>query len=186
MYAIQMVTDWEAMETLWRYALYGELKLNEEDSNPMILLTESPLCPKKHREQCSQLMFETFNASALCIKVQAALSLYSQGLTTGCVLESGELCNSSNKLQNNIFVVGDGVTHAVPILEGYTVNHAINRLDLAGCDVTEELRKLLREKGYSLHSTTAEFELVRDIKEKLAYVAIDFEDEITATTPPDS
>jgi len=161
-----VVTDWEAMETLWRHALYGELKLNEETSNPTILLTESPLCPKKHREQCTQLMFETFNASALCIKVQAALSLYSQGLTTGCVLESG-----------------DGVTHAVPILEGYTVNHAINRVDLAGCDVTGELRKLLRDKGYSLHSTTAEFELVRDIKEKLAYVATDFEEEITTTTP---
>ena len=63
------------------------------------------------------------------------------------------------------------MTQSVPILEGYTVASAVRTLDLAGCDVTAQLTKLLRQKGYSLHKTSAEFEIVRDIKERWAFVS---------------
>lgn len=153
-----IINNWSDMEKLWHHTMYDLLRIAPEE-HP-VLLTEAPMNPKKNREKTIEMMFEKFKVPSTYISIQAILSLYASGRTTGLVLDSG-----------------DGVTHAVPIFEGYCVPKAIIRLDLAGRDLTNHLKDTLSERGYKFR-TTAEREIVRDIKEKLCYVAEDYETEL--------
>lgn len=148
-----VVKNWENMEAVWQHIYSDELKIRSEE-HP-VLLTEAPLNPYKNRERTAEIFFETFNVPALFISLQAVLSLYASGRTTGVVFDSG-----------------DGVSHAVPIYDGFALNNSIMRMDVAGRDVTRRMQMLLRRQGYTFE-TSAEREIVRTIKEKMGYVAID-------------
>ncbi|KAJ5069677.1 actin-7-related [Anaeramoeba ignava] len=105
-------------------------------------------------------MFETFNIPAFYLANQSVLSLYQSGIKSGIVVE-----------------IGDGFSSVVPIYEMFTLNHSIIKQNLAGKDLTEYLENILNEKGNHLF-TSGENDLINDIKEKLCYVAYDFDEEI--------
>jgi len=151
-----IVTDWSNMEHIWTHT-FDQLRVEPDDRN--VLLTEAPRNPKKNREKMAEIMFETFNINGVYIAIQGVLSLYASGRTTGTVLD-----------------IGDGVTHTIPIYDGYAIDNAINRFDLAGRDVTEYMQRLLEVEGISMN-TSSEKEIVRRMKEKFTYCVTDLDDE---------
>ncbi|KAF8167039.1 actin family [Mycena galopus ATCC 62051] len=152
-----IIANWDDMEKIWHHAFH-ELRVAPEE-HP-VLLTDVPMNHKATREKMTQIMFETFNVPAFYVQIQAVLSLYASGRTTGIVVDSG-----------------GGVSHTVPVYEGFSLPHAIMRLEIAGLDITNCLFKNLGERGYYF-ATRANLDPVQDIKERLCYVALDFEQEL--------
>ncbi len=146
-----IVTNWQEMEEVWHHTFYKVLRVAPEGHS--VLLTEAPTVSKADRETMVRIMFETFHVPAMFVINPAILSLYATGRTTGLVVD-----------------IGDGVTHIVPIYEGYSIPHAIIRMEIAGCDLTNYLMELLSERGDSW-ITTADIHIVRDLKEKYGYVS---------------
>jgi actin-related protein len=151
-----IVESWEDMEKVWHHTFYNELRCAPEEANGVVL-TEAPLNPKANREKMVTIMFETFQVKNVYVALQAVMSLYAAGRTTGLVCDSG-----------------DGVSHTIPVFEGFSIPHAVEKMDIAGRVLTEYMQKLLQESGESFTSS-AEMEIVRDIKEKLCFVAENYE-----------
>ncbi|KAI7866342.1 actin family [Spinellus fusiger] len=154
-----IINNWEDMENVWQYT-FNELDVVPEENN--VLLTEPPRNPSPNRERMLVMMFETFHVSSVYLSMQAVLSLYASGCTTGLVLDSG-----------------DNTSYAVPIFEGYPIQSSVSPIYLAGCDVTNYLTCILNERGHSF-TTPAELDIVRNIKETLYYVASDYNQEVQA------
>jgi len=150
-----IVRNWEDALHVWNYAFFEKMKINPKNSK--VLLTEPPMNPKENREKMVQTMFETYGFQGVYIAIQAVLTLYAQGLLTGVVVDSG-----------------DGVTHIVPVYEGFSLPHLTRRLNVAGRNITRYLIKLLLLRGYAFNRT-ADFETVRQIKEQFCYVGYDLE-----------
>ncbi|XP_029589824.1 uncharacterized protein LOC115174932 isoform X1 [Salmo trutta] len=153
-----IIRNWDEMEKIWHHT-FQQLHV-EPDDHP-VLLTEAAMNPLANRQRMVELMFECFNVPLTYVAMQAVLALYAAGRTTGVVFDSG-----------------DGVSHSVPVFEGYCLPHAVQRCTLAGHDVTMHLKKLLQEQGFCMR-TSAEMEIVREMKEKCCRVSQDYESELT-------
>ena len=154
-----VVTNWDDMEKVWSYCFNNELRI--DPSEHKVLLTEAPMNPKVNREKMTSLMFETFNVQGLYVAIQAVLSLYSNGRTTGCVIDSG-----------------DGVSHTVPVFEGYSVPHAVHKNLIAGRAITDHMTNLLQMDGITTQGGASAWkQIVKKIKEDLCYISLNPEEE---------
>jgi len=154
-----VVTNWDDMEKVWSYCFNNELRI--DPSEHRVLLTEAPMNPKVNREKMTSLMFETFQVQGLYVSIQAVLSLYSNGRTTGCVIDSG-----------------DGVTHTVPVYEGYSVPHAVQKNLIAGRAITDHMTNLLQAEGITTQGGQSAWkQIVKKMKEELCYISLNTEEE---------
>lgn len=149
-----LVVNWDDLEKIWHHTLFSELRVSPE--NHPVMLTETSLNPKEDREKVAQIMFETFNVPFLYLHLQAVLALLASGRTTGCVMDSG-----------------DTVSHIVPIFESYAIPHATIKIPLGGRDLTNYMRKILKDRGITFNNHS-ESHIVQDIKETMTYVVADF------------
>ena len=158
-----IVTDWDAMEKIWHHTFYDELRVDPTE-HPT-LLTEPLLNPKANRERMTQIMFETFNVPEMYVTIQSVLSLYASGRTTGAVVDSGW-----------------EMTSVAVVYEGYCLPHAVVRIDLAGRHLTDYMMKNLTNSNTNsehFFTTTAQREIVWDIKEKYCHVSMNYQDDMT-------
>jgi len=162
-----IITNWDHMERIWHHSFYNELRVAPEE-HP-VLVTEAPLNPKANRAKVTQIMFESFNVTALHIASQPVLALQHEqdSPTTGIVVD-----------------IGHTVTRVVPICEGCVVPDAVVSLDIGGADLTDHLCKLLCERGYSFqHHGGATREIANDMKHELCHVAMDFQPTLSSSSP---
>ena len=108
-------------------------------------------------------MFESFNVPGLYIAVQAVLAI-AASWTSGKVTERA--------LTGTVVDSGDGVTHVIPVAEGYVIGSSIKHIPIAGRDVTYFVQQLLRERESGIPPEES-LDIARRIKEQYSYVCSD-------------
>jgi actin-related protein 3 len=159
-----MIEDWELMEKYWHRSIYNYLRV--EPNEHYFILTEPPLNTPENREQMAEIMFETFNVEGLYIGVQAVLALYAgmvesvtKGDLTGTVLDSG-----------------DGVTHIIPVADGFVIGSCIKHIPIAGRDITRFMLNMINAReNVSMQDLVF---ITQEIKEKYGYVCQNAIDEL--------
>lgn len=146
-----IVMDWDEITILLEHVIRDCISVDPASLTSGLMMTESPLNPKSQREKLCQILFEHFSVPKFQVSMNALNALYSEALTSALVLECGE-----------------GLSTCVPIVDGYVLSHAIQRVDIGGRAVNEYLMDLLKPKA--LFTTTFEREFVRDIKEQCCFV----------------
>mmetsp|Transcript_19210 Transcript_19210/g.28594 ORF Transcript_19210/g.28594 Transcript_19210/m.28594 type:complete len:432 (-) Transcript_19210:87-1382(-) len=156
------VDNWTHMERFWEHCIFKYLRAEPEDH--YFLLTEPPLNQPENREYTAEIMFETFNVPGLYIAVQAVLAL-AASWTSKQVTE--------RTLTGTVIDSGDGVTHVIPVAEGYVIGSSIKHIPLAGRDITSFVQQLMREREGRAIPSSQSFETAKRVKETYSYVCPD-------------
>lgn len=156
-----VVDDWDLMERFWEQTVFKYLRAEPEDH--YFLLTEPPLNTPENREYTAEIMFETFNVPGLYIAVQAVLALAASWTSR----QVGE-----RTLTGTVIDSGDGVTHVIPVAEGYVIGSCIKHIPIAGRDITYFIQQLLREREVGIPPEQS-LETAKAIKERYCYVCPD-------------
>jgi len=157
-----IIDNWDNMEKFWQRCLYQYLNCYPEEH--YVLLTEPPMNSPENRELTAEIMFETFNVPGLYIAVQAVLALCASLLSKGG--------GGDSKITGTVIDSGDGVTHVIPVVEGYVIGSCIKHIPLAGRDVTNFVLDQLRARGENFPADDA-LNIAKTIKEKFCYVCPD-------------
>jgi len=156
------VDNWTQMEQVWQHSIFKYLRAEPEDH--YFCLTEPPLNPPENREFAAEVFFETFNVPGLYIAVQAVLALCASW-TSNQVTE--------RTLTGTVIDSGDGVTHVIPVSDGYVLGGSIKSMDLAGRTVTQFIQNLLRERDENEIPAAQTQDVAKQIKERWCYVCPD-------------
>eukprot|EP00744_Colponema_vietnamica_P015140 GILI01021223.1.p1 GENE.GILI01021223.1~~GILI01021223.1.p1 ORF type:complete len:354 (-),score=30.81 GILI01021223.1:68-1090(-) len=153
-----VIQNMDEMCLLWDYAFYSKLNQTSDSiKSRRLMMSEPPSFSTRARAKIYETMFEKYQLDSVQSGVQGVLSLFSNGLETGVAIECGE-----------------GVTHCTPIFEGYSIPKGNRRVDLGGRNITEFLIRLMQRRGYSFNKSS-DFEVVRVIKERFCYAAVDID-----------
>lgn len=155
------IENWTHMEYFWEHCIFKYLRCEPEDH--FFLLTEPPLNAPENREYTAEIMFETFNVPGLYIAVQAVLAL-AASWTSKNVKE--------RTLTGTVIDSGDGVTHVIPVAEGYVIGSSIKHIPLAGRDITAFVQQLMRERNEPIPPEHS-MEVAKRVKETYSYVCPD-------------
>ncbi|GMR53093.1 hypothetical protein PMAYCL1PPCAC_23288, partial [Pristionchus mayeri] len=162
-----IVEDWDLMERFWEQCIFKYLRAEPEDH--YFLLTEPPLNTPENREFTAEIMFESFNVPGLYIAVQAVLALAASW---------GSRAADQRSLTGMVVDSGDGVTHCIPVAEGYVIGSCIKHIPIAGRDITYFIQSLLRDREPTIPAEQS-YEVAKAIKEKYSYVCPDILKEFT-------
>lgn len=152
------IENWDHMERFWQESIFKYLRVEPEDHH--FLLTEPPLNPPENRENTAEIMFESFNCAGLYIAVQAVLALAASWTSSKV---------KDRSLTGTVIDSGDGVTHVIPVAEGYVIGSAIKNIPIAGRDITHFVQGLLRDRN----EPDSTFRTAERVKENYSYVCQD-------------
>ncbi|PAV83626.1 hypothetical protein WR25_21657 [Diploscapter pachys] len=153
-----IVEDWDLMERFWEQCIFKYLRAEPEDH--YFLLTEPPLNTPENREFTAEIMFESFNVPGLYIAVQAVLALAASWQSKNA---------NERSLTGLVIDSGDGVTHCIPVADGYVIGSCIRHIPIAGRDITYFIQSILREREPNVPAEQS-YEVAKAIKERYCYV----------------
>uniref|UniRef100_A0A4W3HIV5 Actin related protein 3 n=1 Tax=Callorhinchus milii TaxID=7868 RepID=A0A4W3HIV5_CALMI len=189
-----IVEDWDLMERFMEQVIFKYLRAEPEDHYFLLVIatffelctfvqreffrcgmqfpkmlvlyfqqTEPPLNTPENREYTAEIMFESFNVPGLYIAVQAVLALAASWTSR----QVGE-----RTLTGTVIDSGDGVTHVIPVAEGYVIGSCIKHIPIAGRDITYFIQQLLRDREVGIPPEQS-LETAKAVKERFSYVCPD-------------